>query len=138
MFTKNRSYDDALLNDYINGFWGYGDLSAKHWFIGMEEGGGDTFDEVQQRLEQWDKRGRHLCEDLYDYHIDINVPKWFQKKAPLQATWNKLIRTLLSYKGNNPDKEDVRTYQISVSSVEERDYKLGEMQSILLPLPYCL
>jgi len=34
--------------------------------------------------------------------------------------------------------KSVRTYQISVSSVEERDYKLGEMQSILLPLPYCL
>lgn len=31
-------------------FYGYGNYQADYWFVGMEEGGGDTFDKVSKRL----------------------------------------------------------------------------------------
>ncbi len=36
--------DDALLEAYMDGFYGYGNLAGPYWFIGMEEGGGDSLD----------------------------------------------------------------------------------------------
>ena len=32
--------DDKLLESYMKTFFGYGNLHADYWFIGMEEGGG--------------------------------------------------------------------------------------------------
>ena len=112
VLTPTPCHDDELLSDYMKGFWGYGATDASFWFVGMEEGGGNTFEEVEERITQWDKRGRLPLEDLYEYHIGINVPKWFQKGAPLQPTWNRLIRVLLSAKGDKPEREAVRSYQI--------------------------
>jgi len=126
-----QKFDDTLLSDYMDGFWGYGATNADYWFVGMEEGGGDSFEEITQRISQWNKRGRNPLEDLYEYHMDINVPKWFQKNAPLQPTWNKLIRVLLVAKGKNPEKEFVRSYQI-----EQLGRSNGEVCLLeLLPLP---
>ena len=126
-----KKFNDTLLADYMGGFWGYGNLNGDYWFVGMEEGGGDSFEEVDQRILQWDKRGRNSFEDLYQYHMDINVPKWFQEKAPLQSTWNRLIRVLLVTKGLIPEREAVRKYQI-----EQLGRSNGEVCLLeLLPLP---
>lgn len=126
-----QKFDDTLLDDYMQGFWGYGVANAEYWFVGMEEGGGDSFEEVNQRISMWDKRGRNPLEDIYEYHMDINVPKWFQKNAPIQPTWNRLIRVLLASKGEIPEKELVRSYQI-----EQLGRSNGEVCLIeLLPLP---
>jgi hypothetical protein len=43
--------EPELLQDFICGFYGYGNLGAKYWFIGLEEGGGTSIDEIQHRLE---------------------------------------------------------------------------------------
>ena len=58
-----KKFNDSLLADYMGGFWGYGNLSGDYWFVGMEEGGGDSFEEVNQRISQWNKRGRNSFED---------------------------------------------------------------------------
>lgn len=103
--------DDLLLVDYMSRFFGYGNYQGTYWFIGMEEGGGDTFTEVSNRLSVWNKRGRHKVEDIADYHIDLGIPHWFNGNARLQPTWAKLIRVLLSTEGQPPAKEEVRDYQ---------------------------
>ncbi len=126
-----QQFDNELLSDYMKGFWGYGTINADYWFVGMEEGGGDDFEEINSRLLQWDKRGRNAIEDIYDYHMDINIHKWFKNKAPLQPTWNRLIRVLLAYKGITPEREMVRSYQI-----EQLGRSNGEVCLLeLLPLP---
>ncbi len=126
-----KKFKETLLSDYMGGFWGYGNLSGDYWFVGMEEGGGDSFDEVNQRVTQWDRRGRNSFEDLYEYHKDISIPKWFRKKAPLQSTWNRLIRVLLVAKGEIPEREVVRSYQIEKLGRSNGEVCLME----LLPLP---
>ena len=123
--------DDLLLSDFMSGFWGYGSVSADYWFIGMEEGGGNTFEEVERRIYQWDIRGRLQFEDIYGYHMSIDIPRWFQEGAPLQGTWNRLIRILLAAKGYEPDREMVRSYQISNLGRTNGETCLLE----LLPLP---
>ncbi|KAF3983103.1 MAG: hypothetical protein HFP81_09020 [Methylococcales symbiont of Hymedesmia sp. n. MRB-2018] len=126
-----ENFDDKLLAEYMDGFWGYGAENAEYWFVGMEEGGGDSFDEINRRIYHWEKRGRNALEDIYGYHVDINITKWFQNKAPLQPTWNWLIRVLLSFKGVIHEKENVRTYQI-----EQLGRSNGEVCLLeLLPLP---
>lgn len=126
-----QKFDDTLLFDYMKGFWGYGAEGADYWFVGMEEGGGDSYEDVNKRIVQWDNRGRKALEDLYEYHMDIQVSKWFRKNAPLQPTWNRLIRVLFSAKGLEPEREDVRTYQI-----EQLGRSNGEVCLLeLLPLP---
>ena len=42
--------NDRLLNDFISSFFGYGNYRGDCWFIGMEEGGGGTLDEVSRRF----------------------------------------------------------------------------------------
>ncbi|MEH6550647.1 MAG: hypothetical protein V7744_11730 [Pseudomonadales bacterium] len=124
-------FDDELLADYMSDFWGYGNPQGRYWFVGMEEGGGDSYDDIARRISQWDKRGRNSLEDIYEYHMDIQVPKWFKKGAPLQSTWNKLIRVLLAAKGEEPEREAVRAYQIDRLARADDEVCLLE----LLPLP---
>lgn len=103
--------DDSLLMGFMSKFFGYGNYRGAYWFIGMEEGGGDTFAEISRRLSVWKQRGRHEVEDLANYHIDLGIPHWFAGNARLQPTWAKLIRVLLSTEGKSPTREEVRDYQ---------------------------
>jgi hypothetical protein len=50
--------DESLLQEFMSNFYGYGNYAAPYWFIGMEEGGGDTIEEITRRLTVWDQRGR--------------------------------------------------------------------------------
>lgn len=44
--------NDALLEKRINEFLGYGNLESDYWAIGMEEGGGNSLSEINQRLNR--------------------------------------------------------------------------------------
>jgi hypothetical protein len=46
----NYTFNDPLLQDFMSSFYGYGNFQGAYWFIGMEEGGGDSFEEVSRRL----------------------------------------------------------------------------------------
>lgn len=124
-------FNDVLLSDFMDKFWGYGNVRANYWFVGMEEGGGGSFEEVDRRITQWNKRGRNTFEDLYEFHKAINVAKWFGKNAPLQSTWSQLIRVLFSAKGECAGKERVRFYQTEYLGRSNGDLCLLE----LMPLP---
>lgn len=104
-------FDDQLLSEFVQNFYGYGNYSGQFWFIGMEEGGGNSFSEINTRLAVWANRGRNELEDLAEYHKDIGLMDWFNEKPKLQSTWNKLIRILLSSSGKMPTTEQVREYQ---------------------------
>jgi hypothetical protein len=115
----------------MSNFYGYGNYSAPNWFIGMEEGGGDSFEEIQRRMMVWNKRGRRELEDVAEYHIELGITHPFNEKPKLQRTWAKLIRVLLTIEGESPTKEDVRAYQQHHWARSNGNVNLME----LLPLP---
>lgn len=123
--------NDNLLSEFAASFYGYGDHRADYWFIGMEEGGGDSLEEVQRRLEVWDRRGRHELEDLREFHRQIGVNRWFEERPALQTTWNKMIRIVLSAEGRSPTTDDLRQYQRDQLGRHGGNTVLVE----LLPLP---
>jgi hypothetical protein len=120
-----------LLKEFIFNFFGYGNYHSKYWFIGMEEGGGNSIKEVNRRLNAWEKRGKLELEDVAEYHFAIGIPEHFRDPAKLQPTWNKLIRILLSAEGQAGATEDVREYQKSSLGRLNGESCLLE----LLPLP---
>ena len=105
------SSDDSLLVDYINTFYGYGNYRGAWWLVGMEEGGGDSANDIQTRLRLWDARGRKELESVDIFHSSPEHAKWFTPRPPLQATWRGLIRLILSAEGRPTDTETVRAYQ---------------------------
>src|SRR5438093_6988758 len=99
------SLDDERLEAFANHFYGYRSYTGKYWFVGMEEGGGDSFEEVEKRLAIWEQRGGCELEDVAEYHIALGITHPFSTTAKLQPTWSKLIRVLLSAKGCSGLKE---------------------------------
>jgi hypothetical protein len=125
-------FDDQLLHDFIDRFYGYGNYKGDYWFVGMEEGGGNSFEDIEKRLHHWHCRERVELEDIAAYHAELGVEEeYFGAHPKLQPTWNRLIRMELSAKRQDVHREDVRAYQ--------KDY-LGRYTSTnclveLLPLP---
>jgi len=124
-------FNDELLTSFIDNFYGYGNYQAPYWFIGMEEGGGETFEEINMRLQAWQQRGRQELEDLAEYHKAIGITKFFIDPAKLQRTWNKLIRILLAAEGRDTSILNVRDYQSNYLGRTGGSSCLTE----LLPLP---
>lgn len=124
-------FDDQLLTDYMKAFYGYGRYGGDYWFIGMEEGGGNSFANIAQRLEDWNRRGRLELEDLVAYHEKIGSERFFGTQPKLQPTWNRLIRMELSAKGQDVETEQVRAYQKNYLGRHTSSNCLLE----LLPLP---
>ncbi|HKP53021.1 MAG TPA: hypothetical protein VJ183_10245 [Chloroflexia bacterium] len=123
--------DDALLQSFTNTFYGYGNYQGRYWFIGMEEGGGGSTEEVSRRLSAWDDRGRKEVEGPGESHSEFGVSPFFKKQPKSQPTWNKLIRILLSIEGKNPTLQEVKSYQATNLGKSDSDTCLLE----LLPLP---
>ena len=94
--------NDNLLEKFITTFYGSGNFSGDYWFIGMEEGGGSTFERVQKRLDTWQRLGEEELVDLYDFHIGINYPDYFQNPIRLQRTWAQQARIILTSRENRP------------------------------------
>ena len=103
--------DDTLLQAFIERFFGYGTWTAPVWFLGMEEGGGGTAEEVQRRIEAWSRRGCHELEDLFAYHQAIGVTRHIAERPALQASWAKMARVLLASRGGPVTTDAVRRYQ---------------------------
>ena len=61
--------DPIALENFIQSFVGYGNLESDVWFIGMEEGGGVTENEVRARLEAWVNRGQLQIENVCEFHV---------------------------------------------------------------------
>jgi hypothetical protein len=109
-----EQFDDLLLDEFAHSFYGYGNYGGQFWFIGMEEGGGASFDEIAKRLEAWALRGRRETDDVAEYLAAIGLTHLHNNHPKLQSTWSGLIRILLSSEGSEgqtPTTEQVREYQ---------------------------
>ncbi len=126
-----EQFDDQLLDEFVQNFYGYGNYDGQFWFIGMEEGGGNSFPEVAKRLDAWALRGRRELEDVAEYHTAIGMSHLFSNKPKRQPAWSMLIRILLSREGHTPTIEEVREYQRASLGRPAGDTCLME----LLPLP---
>jgi hypothetical protein len=104
-------FNDTLLRAFIERFFGYGAWTAPVWFVGMEEGGGGTTEEVERRIEAWSDRGRNELEDLVAYHQAIGVTRHITDRPALQASWAKMARVLLASRGEVVTTDAVRAYQ---------------------------
>ena len=108
----------ALLRDYADAFHTYGELSNPVWFLGLEEGGGETLDEARRRILRWDASGREntwslTSPDLAEAHRDSPFLRRTGKPAKLQTTWSNQLRVLLGM-GREPSSNDrVRYLQTS-------------------------
>ncbi|MEI2612078.1 MAG: hypothetical protein V9G20_25870 [Candidatus Promineifilaceae bacterium] len=125
------TFDDTLLETFIHQFYGYGNYQSDFWLIGMEEGGGNSYEAVVRRLTAWDKRGRNELEDAAAYHQAIGVTKLFHDRPVIQRTWGKLIRVLLNATGHHPTRESIRLFQRDQFGRRNSNHCLLE----LLPLP---
>ncbi|HEY9835696.1 MAG TPA: hypothetical protein V6D27_02160 [Vampirovibrionales bacterium] len=104
-------FDDELLQDFMQRFYGYGTYAGDYWFVGKEEGGGNSFTNICQRLQDWNRRGRLELEDIVAYHAQIGAERYFGPQPKLQPTWKQLIRMELSATGLDTHRENVRQYQ---------------------------
>jgi hypothetical protein len=108
IFTTMRIQEQAL-NHWIDNFYGYGSWSAPIWFVDYEEGGGDTPEEVAEKLNYfYSKHSSNLQPKLCDirelykhvaFRIDgpradlfTNLYQYrFGKNATQHGSWKNLI-----------------------------------------------
>lgn len=123
--------DDKILENFMNSFLGYGNFNSDFWFIGMEEGSSNSFNEINNRINNWDIGGQKELEDVAKYHEKLGIDYFFTEIPKNQSTWNKLIRVLLAYEGKVPSLKEVKLYQKSHLARSNSNNCLLE----LFPLP---
>src|SRR5262249_46054789 len=84
---------------------------APIWFVGIEEAGGATDQEVAQRLNVWNSRGRHELEDCGSFCHAIGNYRWHDARPTPQPTWAQLIRMLLLARGKSDCADALLDYQ---------------------------
>ena len=127
--------NDETLERFIHDFYGYGNFSGDYWFIGLEQGGGNSVEEVQLRLDTWQNNSGRALEDAASYHKAIGLGEFFDpQKTKLQSTWARLIRVLLGIQGKTLDETTVN--QVKAYQRDKFLRQDGDTCSIeLLPLP---
>lgn len=130
-FASTELFDDVLLKDFTERFFGYGRLRSSTWFIGKEEGGGGSFVEIARRIDEWDHRGRLPIEDVVEFHEHIGQGHFFDDRAKPQKTWRGLIRIALAAQEKLATSDDILAYQKTSLGRHGSDNCLLE----LLPLP---
>lgn len=118
---------EKALKHWIDHFYGYGSWGARTWFIALEEGGGDTPEEVAEKVNYFYRTHSEnphstLCDirELYR-HVSVNWegPKAslfknmfdfrFSDKAVLHGVWKNLIA--FEHGHRHQDASDLLEYQ---------------------------
>lgn len=123
--------NDELLQRFITTFYGSGNYEGQYWFVGMEEGGGNSLDQVAKRINTWHELGETELVDIYKFHIKINYPEYFTNPVKLQRTWMQMARIILVSKGLSTSVSDIKDYQRDIIGRSKSETCLLE----LLPLP---
>jgi hypothetical protein len=123
--------DSQLVRDFMDGFYGYGHLGAKYWFIGLEEGGIANLGEFERRINAWDSLGRQRLADIRPFHRQLGGRDWFSTPTPLQRTWRPLMRTRYAAEGLWFDRAELKRYQSIELASAHGDIALMELR----PLP---
>jgi len=115
----------------MESFFGYGRWSAPIWFVGIEEAGGRTEQEIEQRLSLWSARGQQQLEDAPTFYPASGNDAWHRDHATIQATWKQLIRILVLAQGKCDDYKTILDYQRTRLGSSSGDTCLADF----LPLP---
>src|ERR1700752_1863177 len=99
------------LQRYIEQFLGYGSLSAPLWFVGMEEAGGKSTEELKRRVAVWDELGGDPVVDLVDFHQRIGCDQYFGVRPKRQVTWARLAQIVLTLEGLDCGRDAVLALQ---------------------------
>lgn len=126
-------FNDELLQYFITTFYGSGNYSGDYWFVGMEEGGGASLDQVKLRLNAWQDLGEQDLVDMYDFHVRINYPEYFTDPVKLQRTWLQQARIILSSKGLLPTIPALKAYQRDVIGRKGSETCLLELLPLASP-----
>jgi hypothetical protein len=121
---------EEYIRERIENFWGYGNLDGDTWFVGLEE----HFEGSQKKLEERIRtRHEEAVVDIQDEEKTSEGHRsWFEDDASFQPTWGRLIRVLLTARGETPvTKEKIREYQRNRFAREDSDEAVLE----ILPLP---
>ncbi len=139
---------EELLKHWIDNFYGYGSWQANHWFIGYEEGGGDSPQEVLDKLTYFYTThalgsSSNLCDirELYkQVAFTISGPRAdlftnlfehrFDSQAILHGEWKNIIAFVHGYK--NEPLPDLLTYQKNLFALASNR---SEALLRLFPLP---
>lgn len=121
---------DDQLAAFCQTFVGYGTEDAEVWLIGLEEGGGVSWDEIESRLDQWEEDGRPQFQPFRPDPVPDDH-RWFGHRPKLQPYWNRLSRLMMAAEGRPVDIEEVRAYQRTELASPDGGAALLE----LLPLP---
>jgi len=122
---------DQLLEEYIERFFGYGNLSGPIWYVGMEEGGEANVENISSILERWVDNGKTNVHDIAPAKSAPTNPWFNQGSPPIQPTWGKLIRSALHAIGEEVSNESIRRYQANRLARDDSETCLIE----LMPLP---
>lgn len=86
-----KTLNDDDLRQFMQTFYGYGNLDGRFWFIGMEEGGGNSLEEMQARLKAWKQLGKPELADLRDFHLLLRMREFFYFLAYYSVRVNKKV-----------------------------------------------
>lgn len=122
-----------LVLSRIRNFWGYGNLEAPTWFVGMEEGlePDATLAHLAERFRVANGKAttdmRRGMENVHGH------ARWFNTDARIQPTWKYPIALYLYLKlGRAPTKEEIRVHQ----ALQLGDSEAKETMTVeLMPLP---
>jgi hypothetical protein len=123
--------DAELLLEYMRRFVGFGTPDAPLWFIGLEQGGGETLDELHRRLTAWQDVGAPVFADFPEYCRQIGESRWHGPAARIQPTLGRIIRIVLASRGIEATPERIRRYQAEAFATAGGETMIGE----LMPLP---
>src|ERR1035437_960143 len=123
--------NEDSIDEFCLGYYGFGELHSKYWFVGMEEGGETTAEDCKNDIEKWDKKPTSVIRDA----DIINTKAWEMFFSPeakkIQKTWGGIIRLILSIENKPIDKENILDFQKNSLGRENENNLLLE----LLPLP---
>jgi len=124
--------DGEKTDEYCRGFYGYGNWNSPIWFVGIEENGGYSKKEVEDRINSWQRFETPLI-DNKEHHLSLKnegITKLFTE-GKRQPTWWKLIRLKLNYEGESVTNEKIRDIQKNTWGQTNSNSLLIE----LFPLP---
>jgi hypothetical protein len=128
---QTTQLNSALLANYVESFYGFGNWGARIWFVGIEEAGGWRQRDIDRRLQTWDRNGRAELEDASTFYPASGNARWHGATAVLQPTWAQLLRMLLVARGMPARNENIIDYQRRHLGSRDGEICLAE----LLPLP---
>ena len=125
--------EPELVQSRINTFWGYGNLEAPTWFVGMEEGlePDATLAHLAERFRV--AHGKTTTDMRRGMEYVYGHTRWFNRDAAIQPTWKYPIALYLYFKlGRIPAKEEILNFQaLKLGDSEEKE----TMNVELMPLP---